>query len=255
MRARSWPSGTSAVWRTRCATSARSATRARSPARSCAAVCRRRSRPRWSSLTRSSPPSPRPRASPAGIPPSAPSRRCGSRSTTSSGQLDRALPLAWGLLREGGVLAGISFHSLEDRRVKRFLAERAQGCICPPELPVCVCGREPQAALLARRSVVPSAGEIAATRAPPRRACAPREARRGGAGVTPPAAAAPAVRARNDGRRSPAHDRAPAGVSGRPPGASRLLRRPAALRPAGAASVSRCSAPPGAFAAIACSTA
>jgi len=77
------------------------------------------------------------------------------------GQLERALPLAWGLLREGGILAGISFHSLEDRRVKQFLAERAQGCICPPELPVCVCGREPQAALIARRSIVPSAAEVA----------------------------------------------------------------------------------------------
>ncbi|MHB8241178.1 MAG: 16S rRNA (cytosine(1402)-N(4))-methyltransferase RsmH [Solirubrobacteraceae bacterium] len=77
------------------------------------------------------------------------------------GQLDRALPLAWGLLREGGVLAGISFHSLEDRRVKRFLADLAQGCVCPPDLPVCVCGREPQAALLARRSIVPSPEEIA----------------------------------------------------------------------------------------------
>jgi 16S rRNA (cytosine1402-N4)-methyltransferase len=77
------------------------------------------------------------------------------------GQLDRALPLAWELLRAGGVLAGISFHSLEDRRVKRFLAERARGCICPPDLPICVCGREPQAALLTRRSIVPSAAEIA----------------------------------------------------------------------------------------------
>jgi 16S rRNA (cytosine1402-N4)-methyltransferase len=76
-------------------------------------------------------------------------------------QLDRALPLAWGLLREGGVLAGISFQSLEDRRVKRFLAERARGCVCPPDLPVCACGREPEAALLRRRSIVPSAGEIA----------------------------------------------------------------------------------------------
>ncbi len=76
------------------------------------------------------------------------------------GQLDRALPLAWGLLREGGVLAGISFHSLEDRRVKRFLVERARGCICPPDLPVCACGREPQAALLSRRSIVPSAAEV-----------------------------------------------------------------------------------------------
>jgi 16S rRNA (cytosine1402-N4)-methyltransferase len=76
-------------------------------------------------------------------------------------QLDRALPLAWALLREGGVLAGISFHSLEDRRVKRFLADRARGCICPPDLPVCACGREPEAALLTRRSIVPSAEEIA----------------------------------------------------------------------------------------------
>jgi 16S rRNA (cytosine1402-N4)-methyltransferase len=77
------------------------------------------------------------------------------------GQLDRALPLAWGLLREGGVLAGIAFHSLEDRRVKRFLGERARGCICPPDLPICVCGREPEAALIARRSIVPSAEEVA----------------------------------------------------------------------------------------------
>ncbi len=76
-------------------------------------------------------------------------------------QLDRALPLAWELLREGGVLAAIAFHSLEDRRVKRFFADRARGCVCPPELPVCVCGREPEAALLTRRSVVPSAEEIA----------------------------------------------------------------------------------------------
>jgi 16S rRNA (cytosine1402-N4)-methyltransferase len=77
------------------------------------------------------------------------------------GQLDRALPLAWGLLREGGVLAGITFHSLEDRRLKHFLADRARGCICPPDLPVCACGREPEAALVRRRSVVPSATEVA----------------------------------------------------------------------------------------------
>ena len=75
--------------------------------------------------------------------------------------LDRALPLAWDLLRPGGRLAAISFHSLEDRRVKRFLAERARGCICPPDFPVCVCGREPEAELLNRRAISPSAGEVA----------------------------------------------------------------------------------------------
>ncbi|MDX6718881.1 MAG: rRNA (cytosine1402-N4)-methyltransferase [Solirubrobacteraceae bacterium] len=78
------------------------------------------------------------------------------------GQLDTALPLAWALLRRHGRLAAISFHSLEDRRVKRFLSARAQGCICPPDLPVCGCGREPEAELVSRRSIAPTAGEIAA---------------------------------------------------------------------------------------------
>jgi 16S rRNA (cytosine1402-N4)-methyltransferase len=75
--------------------------------------------------------------------------------------LDRALPLAWSLLREGGRLAAIAFHSLEDRRVKRFLVARARGCICPPDFPVCVCGREPEAELLTSRAVAPTAGEVA----------------------------------------------------------------------------------------------
>jgi 16S rRNA (cytosine1402-N4)-methyltransferase len=77
-------------------------------------------------------------------------------------QVDEALPLAWELLKLGGKLGAISFHSLEDRRVKRFLAELAVGCICPPDLPVCVCGHEPEAELLSRRAIAPSAGEIAA---------------------------------------------------------------------------------------------
>jgi len=76
-------------------------------------------------------------------------------------QLRTALPLAWDLLPDGGRIAAISFHSLEDRTVKRFLAERARGCVCPPELPICVCGRKPEAELLTRRAVAPTPGEIA----------------------------------------------------------------------------------------------
>jgi 16S rRNA (cytosine1402-N4)-methyltransferase len=75
--------------------------------------------------------------------------------------LDRALPAAWGLLPADGRLAAISFHSLEDRRVKRFLADRARGCICPPDFPVCVCGRTPEAEILTPKGVVPSPGEVA----------------------------------------------------------------------------------------------
>ncbi len=76
--------------------------------------------------------------------------------------LDRALPAAWALLRDSGRLGAISFHSLEDRRVKRFLADRARGCICPPELPVCQCGHEPEAELLTRRAVAPTGDEMEA---------------------------------------------------------------------------------------------
>jgi 16S rRNA (cytosine1402-N4)-methyltransferase len=74
--------------------------------------------------------------------------------------LDRALPLAWEILAMGGRLGAISFHSLEDRRVKRFLADRARGCVCPPELPVCVCGRDPEAELITRRAVSPGPEEL-----------------------------------------------------------------------------------------------
>jgi len=75
-------------------------------------------------------------------------------------QLDAALPEAWERLRPGGRLAAISFHSLEDRRVKRFIADRTRGCICPPDLPVCACGRTPEAELVFRRSVAATPGEI-----------------------------------------------------------------------------------------------
>ena len=79
------------------------------------------------------------------------------------GALERALPLAWELLRpEGGRFGAISFHSLEDRRVKRFLVDRARGCVCPPELPICVCGHEPEAEPITTRPVAPSPGEVSA---------------------------------------------------------------------------------------------
>ncbi len=75
-------------------------------------------------------------------------------------QLDDALPAVWKVLRPGGRMAAISFHSLEDRRVKRFMTDLARGCVCPPELPICICGREPEAELLTRRAIAPTAGEI-----------------------------------------------------------------------------------------------
>ena len=77
-------------------------------------------------------------------------------------QLDRALPAAWEVLAPGGRMGVICFHSLEDRRSKRFMAARARGCICPPDLPVCGCGRLPEGDLLVRGAVTPTPGEMAA---------------------------------------------------------------------------------------------
>ena len=77
-------------------------------------------------------------------------------------QLDEALPLTWSVTKVGGRIAALTFQSLEDRRVKRFFAEKARGCICPPDLPVCVCGNTPEAELVHRRSIVPTPGEVAA---------------------------------------------------------------------------------------------
>jgi 16S rRNA (cytosine1402-N4)-methyltransferase len=78
------------------------------------------------------------------------------------GSLEAALPATLEMLRPGGRLAVISFHSLEDRIVKQFLRERERGCTCPPDFPVCVCGQEPEVRAIQRRPIRPSEAEVAA---------------------------------------------------------------------------------------------
>jgi 16S rRNA (cytosine1402-N4)-methyltransferase len=78
------------------------------------------------------------------------------------GALEAALPAAVRMLRPGGRIAVISFHSLEDRIVKRYFREQARGCTCPPDFPICNCGKEPVLRDLTRKPTRPGARELEA---------------------------------------------------------------------------------------------
>ena len=178
-----------------CASSARSATRG---AIARAIVAPSRARPARehpaSSSTRSTRRYPRPRASPAAIPPSAPSRRCASPSTTSSRSSSaRCRTPGSSCARAACSPRSPSTRSRTAASSASSSSSRA-GCICPPELPVCVCGREAEAALLTRRAICPT--------------------RRG-------ARTQPARRLRAPARRAQARRRAVSEPRGRPAGAAR----------------------------------
>ncbi len=94
-------------------------------------------------------------------------------------QLGSGLAAAFGVLKPGGRIGVITFHSLEDRIVKRFFRDKAKGCTCPPEWPICQCGGKAELHAVTRKPVLPSEREIAAN--PPSRSAKLRVAEKGAA--------------------------------------------------------------------------
>ena len=76
------------------------------------------------------------------------------------GAVSRMMQAAVGRLNPGGRLAVITFHSLEDRIVKSEMQQAARGCTCPPEFPVCVCGKKPLVKLVTRKPIVSGPAEL-----------------------------------------------------------------------------------------------
>ncbi|MCL5264190.1 MAG: 16S rRNA (cytosine(1402)-N(4))-methyltransferase RsmH [Chloroflexi bacterium] len=97
--------------------------------------------------------------------------------------LESALGQVVELLAPGGKLAVISFHSLEDRLVKQFFAAEARGCICPPRIPVCVCGHKARLEIATKKAIAPSSEEV--QRNPRSRSAKLRVARRVGVRPSP----------------------------------------------------------------------
>lgn len=76
------------------------------------------------------------------------------------GSLEAALDSAMKLLKTGGIMAIITFHSLEDRIVKQKMNSWAKGCDCPPDFPICVCGKKPQVKIITKKPILPSDEEV-----------------------------------------------------------------------------------------------